>query len=158
MDREERDELICECMKKEIYLMRELLANMHQEEIALTMFDRAAWNIAMQERFPLVQKLSHLREKRESLSHDTAGKKMPGEKIFPFIAQDSCDVIFLSDQMITLIEKMNEQQGKNSALFTRYENIAFTPSGLPRGYGLMQPALFPTKVKATVATIPRNSP
>lgn len=157
MDRKESTDLILECMQKEIHLMRELLSNMHQEEISLTMLDRSSWNVTMQERFPLIQSLSRLREKRDFITSKVGdGKIIPSEKNFPSNEEERCEILYLSDQIIALIEKMNLQQSKNINLFSRYENFYLTPSSFSARPLDAKTPFVPIKYKAAIATIPRN--
>jgi hypothetical protein len=152
-----------ECMKKEIGLMREVLANMHQEEVALIMFDKNGWIRTLQERFPLVQGLSILRLKRDEtvkimmsyiqVNHEE--QKIPMEKIFPSSHEDSCEILYLSDQILALVAKMNMQHTKNEVLTKKYDLYAphvqntikeWTRAPFPKG-----------KIKASVATIPQEN-
>ena len=48
-------------LQKEIHLTRELLSNMHQEEVSLMLHDGGSLNLIMQQRSYLLEKLSYLR-------------------------------------------------------------------------------------------------
>lgn len=121
-------QLIVDNMKKEIYLMREVLNNMHLEEKALAIFDRCSWNQTLEQRFGLVQKLKVLRQDREAkielIKEEKAGidkrQNLPIEKILPTSDEESCEIVYLSDQLLALIEKTNAQIVKNEILMKRY--------------------------------------
>jgi hypothetical protein len=122
---------VTESLKTEIFLMREVLANMQQEEIAITLLDKHSLNKTLQDRFPLIEKLSTLRTNRietckniQQLScKGSDGKILPMEQIFPSITEDGMEVDFLSDQITTLIEKINSQNTKNSLLMEKYDAL-----------------------------------
>lgn len=152
--------LIADNMKREIYLMREVLNNMHQEEKALMIFDRSSWNRTLEERFPLVQKLRFLREDRQMKVEQiqVKGQKLPIEKLFPTLDEDSCEIMLLSDQLLALVEKTNAQFVKNEMLMKDYLlhfNIR-TPS-----YGEQRwphQELAKKTVKTSIATYPPQTP
>lgn len=149
---------IVENMKREISLMREVLSNMHQEEKALMIFDRARWNQTLQDRFPLVQTLSQLREERRvKIEQIKTGQNMPIEKLLPTADEDSCQIMNLSDQLLTLIEKTNLQFMKNERLMKDYllhEGSRTYPLYMEDPYRQVQKK----NVKATIATYPLEKP
>jgi hypothetical protein len=152
-----------ECMKKEIGLMREVLANMHQEEVALIMFDKSGWTRTLQERFPLMQDLSSLRLKRDEtvkimmnhfqMHHEE--KKIPMEKIFPSNHEDSCEILYLSDQILALVARMNAQNTKNEVLTKKYDLYA---PHVQNAFNEWTRDPFPSrKIKTSLATIPQEN-
>lgn len=114
-------------MQKEIRVMREILANMHQEEMSLVRHDTFAWNQIMQDRFSMIQKLSTFREERLLATHKLEvlaqqqldGKKATIEQILPPHQEESCEILLLLDQILALTERMNRQQSRNETLSLR---------------------------------------
>lgn len=151
------------CMKKEVGLMREVLANMHQEEVSLIMFDRTGWTHTMQDRFPLIQRLSSLRKSRLETTQSmedilSSGKKMPLEKILPESQQESCEIFYLSDQILALTERMNIQHTKNESLMKNYELYINSPAHFHQGIPFSRDEGKKPKCKAAVATYPTKEP
>ena len=158
-------EELTECMKKEIRLMREVFANMHQEELALVMLDRNSWNQTLQDRFSLLQALGSLRSSRlimtgeiEKLLAPSTGKKVPLEQILPRLEEEGCEILSLSDQILTLIGRMNDQHTKNENLLKNYEIYANSPALFRNGISMERNGLKPVKCKAAVATFPFKQP
>lgn len=159
-------EELTECMKKEVGLMREVLANMHQEEVSLIMFDKHSWTKTMQDRFLLIQRLSSLRKTRIETTHSmenllsspNTGKKMPLEKILPESQSESCEIFYLSDQILALTERMNIQHTKNEVLMKNYEIHLHSPSHFHQGIPLSKEETKKAKSKAAVATYPHDEP
>ncbi|MFI5333962.1 MAG: hypothetical protein ACHQT8_02200 [Chlamydiales bacterium] len=116
-------------MQKEITLMRDLLANMHQEELSLLMHDRTSWNKIMEERAKIVQNLGPWRSKRTEATdkliqhRDKEKKKTPQlEELLPPEQQSSCEILSLRDQLMALTERMNSQNCRNETLYKQVEN------------------------------------
>jgi hypothetical protein len=158
-------EELTECMKKEIRLMREVFANMHQEEIALIMLDRNSWNHTLQDRFSLLQALSFLRNFRltvtceiEKMLASSTGKKVPLEQILPGLEEEGCEILYLSEQILALIGRMNDQHMKNENLLKKYEIYANSPAMFRNGISVERDGLQPLKCKAAVATYPFKQP
>ena len=156
---------LTECMKKEIRLMREVFANMHQEELALIMLDRNSWNKTLQDRFSLLQSLSSLRNFRltitgeiENLLSSSNGKKVPLEQILPGLEEEGCEILYLSDQILALIGRMNDQHTKNENLLKNYEIYANSPALFQKGISIERDGIKPVKCKAAVATYPFHHP
>lgn len=153
-------------MKKEIGLMREVLANMHQEEVALVMFDRKSLNQTLQERFPLVQRLSSLRLSRLETTHiienllspSSTRKKLPIEQILPEHQQESCELLYLTEQIVALVERMNVQSTKNESLMKNYEIFSNSPAHFRQGIPLHNEEAKKGNRKASVATYPHKEP
>lgn len=137
-------------MKKEIDAMRELLGNLHQEEILIIQKEMAYWNQLMEERGHLIQQLSHLRQNRiittetlESLTHSQSN--VPLENLLPPEHENSWELLALRDQMLALLDRMNLQCSRNEML-THLANH-------------QQPALQPLpekKAKISIATLPHD--
>jgi hypothetical protein len=112
-------------MEMEIETMREILANMHQEEVSLVQKDKTAWSHVIQERSNLMEKLGDLREKRLSTTEDLKKIFFPQgntetitfEEIIPCQGEESCDLLILRDQITALIDRLHLQHSRNEALF-----------------------------------------
>lgn len=96
-------------LKREIELMRELLANLHEEELALLERNQRRWFEIMQIRSDQIVLLRDLRIERFSLA------------LRERISED-CSLISLIDQMIALNERINLQNCRNEALFHQAKN------------------------------------
>ncbi|MBS0605814.1 MAG: hypothetical protein KF898_01820 [Parachlamydiales bacterium] len=109
-------------LQKEIFLMRELLANLHQEELSLMLQDHGTYRQLISQRSDMVEKLSHLRVFRTKTTQQIfalLGKKTSSsdyEQIFPDTEEISCEILNLRDQLMALTEKMNRQQTRNQHL------------------------------------------
>jgi hypothetical protein len=129
-------------MKQEIAMMREVLANMHQEELTLQLYDQRTWTQILQDRGAMIKRLGHLRQERihateelnavSSLDHALA----EGD-------DEACEILSMRDQLMALIERINAQQSKNQVLYERGIKRGAAPS--------MQPAPRPKK-KGLLAT------
>lgn len=148
-------EEIKELMQQELTLSRELLANMHEEELALMMRDQRSWTLVMQMRSSMIERLSTLRTQRQQTTQKiypllSLHATHPSlEEIFPLNEEISHDIFNLRDQLMALTERMNRQQHRNSHL---EEHLKFQeqPSALrPRSF---YPPELKQKKKANVAT------
>ncbi|HEY2810168.1 MAG TPA: hypothetical protein VGJ00_02105 [Rhabdochlamydiaceae bacterium] len=110
-----------ETMQKEVHVMRELLANMHQEEISLMLNDQGSLQELLQQRSIIVERLSNLRTSRM----DTTGKiekivakenPPTPERVLPTEEETSTEIFSLSDQLMALTEQMNRQKIQNQYL------------------------------------------
>src|SRR4051812_35311550 len=85
-----------ETMKREIEAMREILSNLHREELLLASNDKEGSNQLMQERLKLLDHLGYLREARlqamEKLEQlaDSNGKL---EQLLPPEDENSCETL-----------------------------------------------------------------
>lgn len=142
-----------ESLKKEVETMRELLANMRQEEISLLTNDRTSWNHVMEQRAQLIAKLSDLRTVRiqsvkqlEAITFPTGKpEEVPLEELLPSDDENSCETLSLRDQMMALIDRMNLQLSRNEMLshVTR-EQTQPQPQPMPQEH----------KKKISIATYP----
>jgi len=118
-------------MQKEIHIMREILANMHQEELCLLLNDKGSWNQVMQQRSVLIERLSTLRAERISTTEEiehmasakTKNKSLSLEQILPTDDENTCEILSLRDQLMALIERMNTQNCRNEYLFHHVEHL-----------------------------------
>ncbi len=104
---EQEEENLIALMQKEIALMREVLANMHEEEISLRMNDKHVWTKVLCQRAEILRLLSPLREKRIE-----ASKGFKKE-----VEMDHFEILTMRDQLMALIEKMNQQNATNESLY-----------------------------------------
>ena len=135
-------------LKKEIDVMRELLGNLHQEEILIIQKEMSYWNQLMEERGRLIHKLSSLRETRllttetlESRSH-FGHSNVSLEELLPPDNENSWELLALRDQMFALLDRMNLQCSRNEML-TQLARHQPTPQ--------LQPE---KKAKISIATLP----
>jgi len=115
-------------MQHEIRLMREILANMHEEQEAILETFKEKLVAIMQARKELFNELVKVRTLRMNSVQTLAtllsqgnGERLFSEKegLTTLLANDSdeaCEILSLRDQMVALVEKMNEQNCRNSDL------------------------------------------
>lgn len=123
-------------LKKEIGIMREILANLHEEELALLENALARWSQVMDRRSELILQLFKLRKKRIQV-----GKPFKNQEI------DSVDVLSKLDQLIALMDRINLQNCRNDALFDQAKQKGSLPLECNFPHPLHKP-----KRKNTVAT------
>ena len=147
----EMHEKLQQSMKKEIETMREVLANMHQEEQSLLINDKSSWSRVMEERSALILRLSDLREERLHTTEKLqlmafpqgVPEDVPLEDLFPPQDLLSCETLTLRDQLMALVERLNLQSGRNEILF----NLSQHPMR-------EEPQVQPHKPKISIATLP----
>lgn len=139
-----------DALQKEIHLTRELLSNMHQEEVSLMLHDNGSLNAIMQYRAGLLERLSLIRLHRSETTDKIikiVGKdhKQPSlDEILPPDEEITIEILSLSDQLMALTERMNRQHHQNLHLAEHPEH---------NRYPQLQPAADPRpKKKASVAT------
>ncbi len=138
-------------MKKEIDTMRELLGNLHQEEMLIIQKEMAYWNQLMEERGHLIQQLSYLRQDRvattgilEAINH--SHPNVPLEELLPPDNENSYELLALRDQMFALLDRMNLQCSRNEML-TQLAHHQAAPQHHPEH-------LPEKKAKISIATLP----
>ncbi len=141
-------------MKQEIGAMRDMLANMRQEEVCLLAGDKTSWNQIMIERSSLLERLYELRSQRfhatellESMAKDA---ELPFEELLCRAGEDSCEFLSMREQLTALMEKMNQQNMRNSSLEAREFNAS--KQNLPYPTPALQVSL--KRNKTTIATYP----
>ena len=155
---------VSEYMKTEITVMREVLANMYQEELALIMLDKSSLHQTLQERFPLIQRLSFLRTERmavtEAIKHISLSplQQEHTNGIFPVMEDLGCEIDYLSEQMLALIKSMNFQNTKNDTLTKQYELYTNYPSRISHLMPWHAPENKTVKQKVCIATYPMENP
>jgi FlgN protein len=110
-------------LEHEIRLTRELLSNMRQEEISLMLHDASTLAQVLQVRAEMLEKLSLLRlhrlkttEKLEKIALLKHPHRSSVEEILPLHEESSSEILSLSDQLITLTEKIHRQNTQNQRL------------------------------------------
>lgn len=103
-------------LQKEVYLMRELLANLHQEVL-----DKEHSTQIMQQRQSLLERLNQARELRLAATQkleiliDPSNKELKLEQIMPLDDEQTTEVLSLNDQLGALTKKMNQQNMDNQS-------------------------------------------
>lgn len=108
-------------MQKEVAVLRELLANLFQEEIFLSQKDPKGIFLIQEDRAHLLKSLSALRKERLTLTKKIqtlllkgrSGKKLDLEHLLPPGNENTSQVISLREQMRALFEKMHDQKERN---------------------------------------------
>lgn len=108
-----------DALKIEIELMRELLSNLHQEELALLENDKHRWAAVMGERSDHVLNLKEIRRKRIQATEELAklSASLGKKEILPLHEEASCEILSKLDQVFALLERINLQNCRNDALF-----------------------------------------
>ena len=128
-----------ENLKKEVYLTRELLSNIHQEEISLMLHDQGSVNHILQQRSSLLERLASLRSCRLQTTHKIAD-------LYQGSSDGLCiEITSLSGQLEALSQKIASQLSQNRRLSEHPD--AYPQSRGPYG-GLQRP-----KKKSTVITM-----
>ena len=125
-------------MQKEVGVLRELLANLFQEEVFLSQKDLRGIFIIQADRTHLLESLSTLRKQRlqltkkikELLVSKSSGKKLDLEHLLPSGNENTSQVLSLRDQMRALFEKMNDQKSRNHFLHRQKVYFKECPSPL----------------------------
>ena len=135
-------------LQNEIRVTRELLSNMHQEEVSLMLHDTGSMNQILQQRSEMLETLSFLRLRRQQTTEKIekiSGHAQPSlEKILPPNEEISSEILTLSDQLMALTERMNRQQTQNQRL-TEHADRQYYPQ-------LQQISETRPKRKASIAT------
>lgn len=130
-------------LQKEIHLTRELLTNMHQEEVSLMLQDNGSLNLILQQRSQMLEKLSFLRLHRQEITEKiekivSIENKSPSlDKVLPPNEEISTEILSLSDQLMALTERMNQQHSQNQRLtehpdHSRYPALQPSPQTRPK--------------------------
>lgn len=118
-------------LEKEIRLTRELLSNMHQEEVSLMLHDGGSLNQVLQMRYPMLESLSSLREYRVRTTKKiekivSINNKQPSlEEILPPDELISTEILSLSDQLMALTERLSRQHTHNQRLSANADHLSY---------------------------------
>jgi hypothetical protein len=108
-----------EALQKEVHLMRELLSNLHQEELSLMFHDDGSLNHILQQRSQIVDRLSTLRLHRIKTTEEiekmvSSSPQAPSvDQLLPPHEDSSSEILSLRDQLMSLTERMNKQNSLN---------------------------------------------
>ena len=107
-------------MKREIETLRELLANLHQEELLILQKETSYWKTLMEERRALVEQLNDLKQSRlvaiKSLEESAVQTNLSLEQLLPLSHASSWEILSLRDQILTLSDRMSLQSSRNEML------------------------------------------
>lgn len=116
---EKAHRILNNALAKEIHLMREVLANLHQEELALLERSTTKWSRTMRHQSDLVLDLGKQRllriEATVELTKCTI--QLNRTEMLPHDEESSCEILTKLDQICALIERINLQNCRNNALF-----------------------------------------
>jgi hypothetical protein len=140
---------ILECLKlsmqKEVNMMREILSNMHREELSLQFNDKTSWEHVMIERAEMIDRLGTLRQKRMSATELF-------EKQSSYEDNEAIEILTLRDQIVALAERMNLIKCRNEYL-SQHLVLQEHPSSQT---SLPTPQIQRPKRKSSIATYPRK--
>ncbi len=124
---------ISHALEKEIKLMRELLSNLHQEELSLIESAPAKWHQVMKDRSDMIVQLKNLRDKRDTATTklETLAKESGKTELLPVSESDSCEILSMLDQEVALLERINLQNCRNDVLFKETRREKPTPLHCP---------------------------
>ncbi len=133
-------EKLRESMQQEVSVLRELLANLFQEEVFLSQKDPKRIYLIQEDRTALLKILGALRKERLITTKEiktlfqavSSGKKLQLEELLPQDDENSAQVISLRDQMHSLLEKMNDQKERNHHLHHEWTYLKNQPLPLPK--------------------------
>ncbi len=147
-------------LQQEVALMREILANFHQEEFSLLMHEKETWAKVLEQRSDMVVTLIGLRRERTRITQvlqELAKEKLKKTAITfqeLFSQEDvvSGEILSLLDQIFALVQKLNQQNCRNEFLFHEVRNANELPLHCPFPQPLPSPQT--KRNKTTVATYP----
>jgi len=119
-------------LQLEISLMRELLSNLREEEVALMSSDLKDWDQVMARRSDMVFSLQELRIQRRAVTGQVLEEgegplDIPLEELISPDDEDSCELASLLDQLLALIERLNLQNSRNDQLFDQTKHLEKPP-------------------------------
>jgi len=140
--------------KKEIEIMRELLANLHEEELSLLEQNLTSWHQVIGDRSDLVVQLMDQRKTRIEATKalESVAKKLSKE-LLPPQEETSCEILSQIDQLIALIDRTNLQNCRNEILFKEAKGKKEVPLYCSYPHPLHKPK---AKRKLSTATYPRK--
>ena len=110
-------------LEKEIRMMREQLANFHQEELALLEQNLPQWRQIAIERSENTLELKELRSLRMQATEELTKVSVHLEKeLLPEEDETSCEILTKIDQIVALTDRMNLQNCRNENLFEQVKH------------------------------------
>ena len=136
-----------ETLQKEVNITRELLTNMHQEELSLLFKDQGSLQELLHQRAAIIERLSSLRSVRIQTTEKIQDMLPEADKnseksILPLEEEMSTEIFSLRDQLMALTEQMNRQNTQNQHLIEHPESV----------HSLFSQKTIRAKRKAAVAT------
>lgn len=132
MTKGEIQEKLKKSMKKEVSLMREVLANMQEEEQAIILNEMEILQQVMKKREPLLCFMMQLRDTRvkemknlacsiglDRVSESLFEKKEDLDQLLDTSCSTNCEILSMRDQILSLLEKMNAQNLRNNYLLKK---------------------------------------
>jgi hypothetical protein len=118
-------------MRKEIGIMREVLANMLQEELSMQLNDKGSLDHILTERSLMIERLGNLRLARLEATKklEELGAAHQGGRLLFEGDVNSCEILSLSEQIMALTERMNAQNCRNNLLF---QHMKYMPPLMPQ--------------------------
>ena len=116
---EKAHKMLNSSLQQEIYLMREILATLHQEELCLLEHNHLKWDQVMEHQSDLILALRGQREIRIDATIELTKCTVRLEKteMLPHNEESSCEILTKLDQLMALVERINLQNCRNAALF-----------------------------------------
>jgi len=147
-------------LQREISLMREILSNLHEEELALLSRDLKGWDRVMANRSDMVAELHLLRIKRLEATAVLQGKapetkplsEIPLDQLIPLEDESSCELFTLLDQLIALMDRLNLQNCRNDQLFDQTKQIKELPLYCSYPHPNFQPSTARRRSRVTTDT------
>lgn len=148
---EKAHKILNQSLEKEIHLMREVLSNLHQEEMALLEKNQAKWKKVMRQRSDLVVDLSRQRLHRMEATVELTKccVRLGRQEMLPHDEESSCEILTKLDQIFALLDRTNLQNCRNSALFEQEREKGNYPLLCPFPHPLQK-----SRKKTRVATYP----
>lgn len=148
---EKAHKILNQALAKEVHLMREVLSNLHQEELALLEKNQSKWKKVMRSRSDLVLDLGKQRMDRMKATVELTKCCiiLNREEMLPHDEESSCEILSKLDQIFALLDRTNLQNCRNAALFDEQKE--------QKNHSLQCPFPHPlhkTRKKTRVATYP----
>ena len=104
-----------QAMQQEVDMMREILANLIEEENVLLLEDKLSWIHLMQERFCMIRQVKGFRENRNKATDELLilAKESSLKKILEREEDLLLSIPLLLDQLMLLTDKINTQLKRN---------------------------------------------
>lgn len=135
--------------EKEIRIMREILASLHQEELSLLENNLREWQKVMKDRSDFIVQLKDQRFKRMLATEGLTkiAVELQKKELLPAEEELSCEIFSKLDQIIALLDRINLQNCRNDALFDQVKQR----EELPLYCSFPHPLHEPKKRKTSVA-------
>lgn len=116
-------------LQRELFLTRELLANLHQTELSLIFQDSGTYQQLAHYRLEMLDQLNSLKTLRDKTTHALNhlfcknAETLDLEHLLPDNEPIRWEILNLRDQLTTLNDKMNQQQLRNQHLTDHPEHL-----------------------------------